>query len=129
MADANASKEKEKEKEVEVMVLNYLKKRGYRQAEASFKQEANLLHHSSLPLDQLASNASLDHDVSVANYIMFYNSNETSSPQRYIESYVKLREWIHSSLDLYKVCVCVAYVRVAMWGCDVGLRCGVAMWG
>eukprot|EP00026_Physarum_polycephalum_P004444 Phypoly_transcript_04463.p1 GENE.Phypoly_transcript_04463~~Phypoly_transcript_04463.p1 ORF type:complete len:668 (+),score=124.44 Phypoly_transcript_04463:86-2005(+) len=89
---------KDKEKDVDVVVLNYLKKRGYKQAEMHFKQESNL---QTVPLDQLTSNAALDHDVSVANYIMFYNSTE-SSPQRYIESYVKLREWIHSSLDLYK---------------------------
>lgn len=95
MAEANGTG---KDKDVDVVVLNYLKKRGYKQAELHFKQESNL---QTVPIEQLTSNATLDHDVSVANYIMFYNSTE-SSPQRYIESYVKLREWIHSSLDLYK---------------------------
>lgn len=91
---------KDKDKDVLMVVLNYLKKRGYEQAAMHLRQESNL---QTVPIEQLTSNATLDHDVSVANYIMFYNSSE-SSPQRYIESYVKLREWIHSSLDLYKVC-------------------------
>lgn len=100
MAEANGVA-KDKDKDVDVVVLNYLKKRGYQQAAASLQQESKL---QTVSIEQLASNATLDHDVSVANYIMFYNSTE-SSPQRYIESYVKLREWIHSSLDLYKVCI------------------------
>lgn len=105
MADPNSAA-KEKEKDVDVFVLNYLQKRGYKQAVAFFKQEANL---QTVPLEQLTSNANLDHDVSVVNHIMFYNSNE-SSPQRYFESYVKLREWIYSSLDIYKVCnKCIFY--------------------
>ena len=91
---------RDKDKDVDVVVLNYLKKRGYNNSLVHFAQESNL---QTIPIEQLTSNATLDHDVSVANYIMFYNSTE-SSPQRYIESYVKLREWIHSSLDLYKVC-------------------------
>lgn len=99
MTDVNGTKEKDKD--VDLVVLNYLKKRGFKQAEAYLKQEANLQLASTVPVDLLASHSGLDHDVSVANYIMFYNSSE-SSPIRYQDSYLKLREWIHSSLDLYK---------------------------
>lgn len=108
MADTNGAAQKEKEKDVDVVVLNYLKKRGYKYAEQQFVQEANLQGQAAVPLDQLASHAALDHDVSVANYIMFYSAQE-NDPKRYEESYVKLKEWIHSSLDLYKVC-CLYFI-------------------
>ncbi len=121
--------DKQQDKDMDVIVLNYLKKRGYKLAEASLKQEANIPANttttsnapSNLNLEQLSSNSNLDSDVTVTNYIMFYNSHEMNSPSRslfncfilyfylliiifrYYDSYVKLREWIHSSLDLYKV--------------------------
>lgn len=111
----------EKEKRLDLIVLAYMKKRGYKQAEGmcfcmtsyqrsivAFKQDANL---QSLPIEQLASNASLEQDVSVSQYIMFHNNNE-NLPQRYNESYVKLREWIHTSLDLYKVWLIIHHISV-----------------
>lgn len=44
----------------------------------------------------------MDTDTSIANYITFYSSME-QSPSRYEESYSRLRDWIYTSLDRYKV--------------------------
>ena len=43
----------------------------------------------------------LDSDAAVVNYIMFYNQEENART-RYDESYSKFRDWVHTSLDLYK---------------------------
>lgn len=43
----------------------------------------------------------MESDAAVVNYIMFYNQEENTRT-RYDESYTKFRDWVHSSLDLYK---------------------------
>ncbi|EFA76132.1 transcription initiation factor TFIID subunit [Heterostelium album PN500] len=86
-----------KEKEIDLAVLEYLKKRGYSNSENIFKQESNVVdirrgETASIELDQ--SN--------IAQYLLFYNQQEYLNPQKYLESYEKLRNWIHLSLDIYK---------------------------
>eukprot|EP00850_Spirogloea_muscicola_P003514 SM000014S00302 [mRNA] locus=s14:546230:551448:- [translate_table: standard] len=83
------------EEQMERAVLAYLKKKGYRNAELAFKDEARVA-----PLEELAAAAGAG-DVSIANSILFYNRSD-SNPQRYREGYAKLRAWVHASLDLYK---------------------------
>ncbi len=89
-----------KEKDIDLIVLNYLKKKGYKQAEAIFRQEAKVVPERTS--EQLAFEASLDNDVSVANYITFHGAVDRS-PVRYEECYCNLRDWVHASLDRYKV--------------------------
>ncbi|KAK3257296.1 hypothetical protein CYMTET_33611, partial [Cymbomonas tetramitiformis] len=81
----------------ESAVLKYLKQKGYKSAEEAFKHEAKV--HSS---EHMAIHHTLDVDTSVTNQVLFYNSEE-NDPNRYKESYSKLRDWVESSLDQYKV--------------------------
>eukprot|EP00854_Cymbomonas_tetramitiformis_P019465 gene19465-23274_t len=80
----------------ESAVLKYLKQKGYKSAEEAFKHEAKV--HSS---EHMAIHHTLDVDTSVTNQVLFYNSEE-NDPNRYKESYSKLRDWVESSLDQYK---------------------------
>lgn len=38
--------------------------------------------------------------------LLFCTGRSDSNPGKYKEGYGKLRSWVHSSLDLYKVCIC-----------------------
>eukprot|EP01104_Vermistella_antarctica_P008364 TRINITY_DN2087_c1_g1_i1.p1 TRINITY_DN2087_c1_g1~~TRINITY_DN2087_c1_g1_i1.p1 ORF type:complete len:655 (+),score=160.78 TRINITY_DN2087_c1_g1_i1:295-2259(+) len=77
------------------VVLQYLVKKGYKQAETLFRQEAK-----TQTLGEKATDSNVELSTTVANYILLYSSNE--APQSYEESYTKLRNWIHSSLDMYQ---------------------------
>ncbi|EGC30678.1 hypothetical protein DICPUDRAFT_157560 [Dictyostelium purpureum] len=96
-----------KDKSIDLAVLNYLKKRGYSNAEAILKQELN---NNGTPLSPNNENLSevIDdvetNDQELTQYLLMYNSSqkEILNPQNYLESYKKLRNWIHSSLDIYK---------------------------
>ncbi|KYQ91599.1 transcription initiation factor TFIID subunit [Tieghemostelium lacteum] len=86
-----------KEKAIDFAVLNYLKKRGYQNAEASFKQELNL------PVEMTVTSeggVEIDKTQDIAQYLLLYQQRD--DPKLYLESYSKLRNWIHSSLDIYK---------------------------
>ncbi|KAL6064870.1 LisH domain-containing protein [Balamuthia mandrillaris] len=88
-----------KAKEMDAAVLNYLKLKGYRQAEAIFKQESKM--ETEVSREQMAFEGTLDKDVCASNYIRAYNHFE-SLLSRYEDSYTHLREWIYASLDRYK---------------------------
>lgn len=79
------------EEQIEKAVLAYLKKKGYRQAEQALQEE----HLRS------AHNPSAKTDPDIANQILRYSKSDTV-PALYKEAYGKLRNWVHSSLDLYK---------------------------
>ena len=99
-----------KDQDLDLVVLNYLKAKGYKQAgrfvhqwlfiyllaEKMFKQEAKVQ-----TLSSLVHEVSVDMDTTVLNYITFYNSKEKAKD--YATSYASLLEWVHSSLDLYRV--------------------------
>eukprot|EP00898_Chlorokybus_atmophyticus_P004575 jgi/Chlat1/5118/Chrsp33S05025 len=85
-----------KEEELDRLVLAYLQKKGYKQAEASFKNDSRVQG-----LEDMAAAAQLDIDTSVANHILFYNQADRD-PNRYTTSYGKLRDWVYNSLDQYK---------------------------
>lgn len=84
-----------KDQDLDLVVLNYLKAKGYKQAEKMFKQEAKVQ-----TLSSLVHEVSVDMDTTVLNYITFYNSKEKAKD--YATSYASLLEWVHSSLDLYR---------------------------
>eukprot|EP01116_Phalansterium_solitarium_P021081 TRINITY_DN6434_c0_g1_i1.p1 TRINITY_DN6434_c0_g1~~TRINITY_DN6434_c0_g1_i1.p1 ORF type:complete len:651 (-),score=33.48 TRINITY_DN6434_c0_g1_i1:10-1962(-) len=79
------------------IVLTYLKKRGYRNAEAALKAEAQVL-----PLDQYLrfTERELELAGNVGNFILMHSSAE--KPESYKQSYIAFKEWIHSSLDIYQ---------------------------
>jgi hypothetical protein len=93
-APANAEAQAQ---QLDQLVSQYLRKKGYMRAEMTLKEEAGLQS-----IEGLAHNLHLLNDLNVANYIMFYNPNE-QYPSIWSESYASLKEWVESSLDMYKV--------------------------
>ncbi|KAJ2901034.1 Transcription initiation factor TFIID subunit 5, partial [Coemansia aciculifera] len=93
-------------KQVEKVVLQYLKSKGYREAERALRADAKLTAgQESSTLSSLASafpGSEAGADASVPSWILFYNSAEEGNPDAYNQSYGALRRWISSSLDAYK---------------------------
>lgn len=83
--------------QLDQLVSQYLRKKGYLRADVALKQEAGLQS-----IEGLTHNLNLLTDLNVANYIMFYNPNE-QYPSIWSDSYASLKEWVESSLDMYKV--------------------------
>eukprot|EP00743_Colponemidia_sp_Colp-15_P003530 GILK01003808.1.p1 GENE.GILK01003808.1~~GILK01003808.1.p1 ORF type:complete len:643 (+),score=125.74 GILK01003808.1:73-2001(+) len=92
------------ETDLDKIVLSYLSKRGYRNAEQALKSEARVVEK----LEDFAVNQALDLNSSALNQIMLYNSygggivvNGTQA-SHFEDAYVQLRAWVEQSLDLYK---------------------------
>ena len=85
------------EEPLDRIVLRYLQKRGYTDAERSFRTEAKITGVS-----QMALVPHLGADASIADHILYHNETD-SDPESLMEGYRLLREWTHQSLDLYKV--------------------------
>ncbi|RKP37739.1 WD40-repeat-containing domain protein [Dimargaris cristalligena] len=82
---------------VDRIVLQYLQSKGYSKAAASLASEAPVQS-----LVELADQFQPNEDVSVPNYILFYNDAEQGNPDIYRSSYGQLRNWIERSLELYQ---------------------------
>ena len=85
------------EEPLDRIVLRYLQKRGYTDAERALRTEAKIASVS-----QMALVPHLGADASIADHILYYNEAD-SDPEALVEGYRLLREWTHHSLDLYKV--------------------------
>ena len=85
------------EEPLDRIVLRYLQKRGYTDAERALRTEAKIASVS-----QMALVPHLGADASIADHILYYNEAD-SDPEALMEGYRLLREWTHHSLDLYKV--------------------------
>lgn len=85
------------EETLDRIVLRYLQKRGYTDAERALRTEAKIASVS-----QMALVPHLGADASIADHILYYNEAD-SDPEALVEGYRLLREWTHQSLDLYKV--------------------------
>ncbi|KAJ1974924.1 Transcription initiation factor TFIID subunit 5 [Dimargaris xerosporica] len=83
--------------DVDRIVLQYLKTKGYTKAATSLQSEASVQ-----TLTQLSDQFQPHQDVSLPNYILFYNEAEQGNPDAYQESYSLLRQWVDRSLDLYQ---------------------------
>lgn len=55
-----------------------------------------------LSLDAVKATQALDADMAVVNHVLFYPEAGGAGPQQYLDGYKNLKEWVHSSLDLYK---------------------------
>ncbi|KAF9915432.1 Transcription initiation factor TFIID subunit 5, partial [Linnemannia zychae] len=89
--------------EVDQIVLTYLNKKGYKQAELALKREANLLTLE----EQAAALAAKDKEATSGNAAgasnaQAHDKNEMGDPDAYDQAYSSLRRWIQNSLDLYK---------------------------
>jgi hypothetical protein len=82
--------------ELDAAVLAYLRRRGYAGTTLEALKKDPKMTSAAAPVADLGSNPSLQ------NRILFY-STEEAHPRRYFDSYLRLRDWVHSSLDLYKV--------------------------
>ncbi|KAJ2556796.1 Transcription initiation factor TFIID subunit 5 [Coemansia sp. RSA 1933] len=92
------------QKHIEKIVLQYLKAKGYNDAEKALRDNA-MLDMSETTLNDLANAfpaSEVGSDTSVPSWIMFYNEAEQGNPDAYNQSYKELRRWIDSSLDVYK---------------------------
>ncbi|KAI8917088.1 WD40-repeat-containing domain protein [Powellomyces hirtus] len=76
------------------LVAAYLKSRGYRQSEATFKKEAVVT-----PPTTWNGRG----EASIPDFILFYNESEASNPNAYQRSYERLRKWVEDSIDKYKM--------------------------
>jgi transcription initiation factor TFIID subunit 5 len=88
----------ESAEEIDKIVLFYLNKKGYKNAEAVFKQESRVS-----TIEDLEQEITQELDASVSNFILFHQQEELNNPAVYEQSYGKLKRWIEDSLDLYKV--------------------------
>lgn len=75
-------------------VIGYLHRRGFKQAEQAFRQEARITARTAVDLVD---------ETSITNYVLFYNEDEANNPLAYEQSYVQLRKWIDDSIDIYKL--------------------------
>ncbi|KAJ2002496.1 Transcription initiation factor TFIID subunit 5 [Coemansia thaxteri] len=103
-SNGNGSGRHASQKQVEKVVLQYLKSKGYKDAEKALRADANLDGAESTMAD--LANAfpasEVGSDASVPNWILFYNEAEEGNPDAYNQSYGELRRWIDNSLDVYK---------------------------
>eukprot|EP00959_Pyramimonas_sp_CCMP1952_P046352 967909-Pyramimonas_sp.AAC.3 len=84
---------------IELAVLKYLRKKGYKSAEEAFRAESRV--YATNEQMTMMNYSTLDTDASLTNQILLFNQEELN-PRRYIDTYKKLREWVDTSLDLYK---------------------------
>lgn len=90
--DAAAAQE-----QLDRIVLRYLQKRGYKDAERALLAETKIQS-----LSQMALVPHLGADASISDHILYYNESDCG-PNALVQGYRALREWVHHSLDLYKV--------------------------
>jgi hypothetical protein len=79
----------------DALVFSYLQKRGYSAAAAALPPSAKLPAASDAERERAAAMAS---EMAVANRITLFEGADD-----FIGSYQRLRDWVHGSLDLYKV--------------------------
>ncbi|KAJ2591802.1 Transcription initiation factor TFIID subunit 5 [Coemansia sp. RSA 1722] len=94
----------QQQKKVEKIVLQYLKSKGYKDAEKALRENASLdgIETTLADLASAFPGNEVGADASVPNWILFYNEAEQGNPDAYSQSYRELRRWIDSSLDVYK---------------------------
>jgi hypothetical protein len=80
------------------IVLRYLQKRGYKDAEKALKSEANIASVS-----QMALVPHLGADATISDHILYYNEAADRDPVALVHGYRLLRDWTHAALDMYKV--------------------------
>ncbi|KAJ2708341.1 Transcription initiation factor TFIID subunit 5, partial [Coemansia spiralis] len=91
-------------KQREKIVLQYLKAKGYRNAEKALREDA-LLSGGESTLGDLAAAfpaSEMEADASVPSWILLFSEAEQGNPDAHSQSYRELRRWIDSSLDVYK---------------------------
>ena len=91
------------------VVLAYLQHKNYPRAEAALKDEGAVES-----VEDMAFRSYASVDTNVANYILFHNPSE--GPASYAQSYAHLKQWIITSLEVYRVRCEVWESRGSVWG-------------
>ncbi|KAJ1734673.1 Transcription initiation factor TFIID subunit 5 [Coemansia biformis] len=102
--NSNGSTKHASQKQREKIVLQYLKTKGYRNAEKALREDA-LLDGDESTLGALAAAfpaSEMGADASVPSWILLFSEAEQGNPDAHCQSYRELRRWIDSSLDVYK---------------------------
>uniref|UniRef100_A0A6B2KZ13 TFIID subunit TAF5 NTD2 domain-containing protein n=1 Tax=Arcella intermedia TaxID=1963864 RepID=A0A6B2KZ13_9EUKA len=82
---------------IDVALLEYLKAKGYKNAEKALKEDANVVE----AMPAMAMGPGGVSQEALYNMVAFHNKEETR-PTIYDHSYSAFKDWAHSSLDLYK---------------------------
>ena len=85
------------EEPLDRIVLRYLQKRGYKDAEKAFLKDSK-----SQKLSEMALAPHLGPDAAISDHILYYNE-EDADPNSLVQGYRLLRDWVNHSLDMYKV--------------------------
>lgn len=96
MTFSAAGNERERE-DTNAIVLNYLRKMGYRQTERIFRDEAHVAG-----LETLAFELRNEQDSNIANYLLFANNGANLDTTAYEAAYDALRQWSFESLDAFR---------------------------
>eukprot|EP00775_Hariotina_reticulata_P003882 gene3882-4137_t len=85
-----------KDQDIDYIVLQYLKKKGYHNAEHIFRHESKFDNDDKL--------SSLNHQLDAENGLqdLLFSYAAESNPQHYVDEFDSLVDWVDSSLDLYK---------------------------
>ena len=79
-------------------LLGFLRRMGYRQTEAVFKEE-----YCSKTSEKMAFEIQFDGSGSTSNYFIPPNEGDTIElPQNIVGGFDKLKLWIHESLDIFR---------------------------
>ncbi|KAJ1756588.1 Transcription initiation factor TFIID subunit 5 [Coemansia sp. RSA 1591] len=100
----NGSRRQASQKQVEKIVLQYLKTKGYRNAEKALREDA-IMDGAETTIGDLASvfpASEMGSDANVPEWVLFYSEAEQGNPDAYSQSYRELRRWTDSSLDVYR---------------------------
>ncbi|KAJ2818370.1 Transcription initiation factor TFIID subunit 5, partial [Coemansia erecta] len=103
-AGGSGSGRQASQKQVEKIVLQYLKSKGYRNAEKALREDA-IMDGAETTIGDLASvfpASEMGSDANVPEWVLFYSEAEQGNPDAYSQSYRELRRWTDSSLDVYK---------------------------
>ncbi|KAJ1857453.1 Transcription initiation factor TFIID subunit 5 [Coemansia sp. RSA 1822] len=100
----NGNRRQASQKQVEKIVLQYLKTKGYRNAEKALREDA-IMDGAETTIGDLASvfpASEMGSDANVPEWVLFYSEAEQGNPDAYSQSYRELRRWTDSSLDVYR---------------------------
>lgn len=96
MTSSAPGNERERD-DANAVVLNYLRKMGYRQTERIFRDEAHVAG-----LETLAFELRNEQDSNIANYLLFAANGANLDVTAYEAAYEALRQWTFESLDAFR---------------------------
>lgn len=87
------------ESDFQLLIKEYLRKKGYTDAEQAFTRDAGSLPKAH---DMLSNRLDVHRGV-VENLVQHFTADGGGSPQSHADAYDKLVNWVDNSLDIYRV--------------------------